>query len=172
MRMENAWPSHGYCSNKTRTDTSINKANYGGKKVTEESWTSSVEEYAELKVGENTFEIVGEPSVEEGKYGKRLHVPTNIGVWRISLNSPIARELKQIATKQGRLASVTVTVAKTGEGKDTRYSLVKVILSNQKKHETPPRNQMMLNLESLTPEQQTQLERILKPQQPTETPQE
>ena len=59
-------------------------------------WTEDVEEFAELHIGENTFEITGEPHVEEGKYGKRLHIPTNIGVWRISMLSPIARELKKV----------------------------------------------------------------------------
>ena len=135
-----------------------------------EDWTEMVEEFAELDIGENTFEIVGEPHVEEGKFGKRLHVPTNIGVWRISLNSPIARELKQIREKIGHLNHVSLTVVKTGKDKDTRYSIKKTVLPSQKQHETPPKNQLMLNLEDLTLEQKQQLSQILKPQQ--EKPQE
>jgi len=132
--------------------------------MSEGDWTSQVEEFAELNIGENTFEIVGEPHVEEGKFGKRLHVPTNIGIWRISLNSPIARDLKDIQKKLGSLAHVTLTVAKTGKDKDTRYSMVKTVLPQQRQHSPPPKNQLMLNLENLTPEQKQQLEQILKPQ--------
>lgn len=133
--------------------------------MSEEDWTSMVEEFAELKVGENTFEITGEPHVEEGKFGKRLHIPTNVGVWRVSLNSPVARDLKEIAEETGgRLNHVTLTVAKTGKDKDTRYSLVKFVLPQQRKHEPPSKNQLMLNLETLTPEQKQQIMEIAKQQ--------
>jgi hypothetical protein len=132
--------------------------------MSESDWTSMVEEFANLNVGENTFEITGEPHVEEGKFGKRLHIPTNIGVWRVSLNSPIARDLKEIKEKIGHLTHVTLIVAKTGKDKDTRYSLVKTVLPSQKQHAPPPKNQLMLNLENLTEEQKKQLEQILKPQ--------
>jgi hypothetical protein len=136
------------------------------KRMSEQDWTDQVEEFAELDIGENTFEITGEPHVEEGKFGKRLHIPTNIGVWRISLNSPIAQELKQISRKIGRLSHVSLTVVKTGKDKDTRYSIKKTVLPSQKQHETPPKNQLMLNLEGLTDEQREQVEKLqemLKP---------
>jgi hypothetical protein len=136
--------------------------------MSEGDWTNEVEEFAELNIGENTFEIVGEPHIEEGKFGKRLHIPTNIGVWRISLNSPIARDFKDIAKKMGHLTHVTVTVAKTGKDKDTRYSLVKTVLPQQRKHEPPPKNQLMLDLENLTPEQKEQIRQQLN-QAVTET---
>jgi len=132
--------------------------------MSEKDWTEEVEEFAELNVGENTFEIVAEPHIEEGKFGKRLHIPTNIGVWRISLNSPIARDLKDIAKKIGHLTHVALTVAKTGKDKDTRYSLVKTVLPQQRQHAPPPKNQLMLNLENLTQEQKQQIQQILKPQ--------
>jgi len=131
--------------------------------MSEKDWTEEVEEFAELNIGENTFEIVGEPHIEEGKFGKRLHIPTNIGVWRISLNSPIARDLKDITKKMGHLTHVTLTVAKTGKDKDTRYSLVKTVLPQQRQHTPPPKNQLMLNLENLTEQQKKQLQEILKP---------
>jgi hypothetical protein len=130
-------------------------------------WTEDVEEFAELRVGENTFEITGEPHVEEGKYGKRLHVPTNIGVWRISILSPIARELKKVQRKNGSVAHVSLTIAKTGKDKDTRYSIVNMVLPHQRRHEVPPSNQTMLNLEELTEEQKQQLQQILN-QEPKE----
>jgi len=132
--------------------------------MSEQDWTEQVEEFAELDIGENTFEISGEPHVEEGKFGKRLHIPTNVGVWRISLNSPIARELKQIKHKIGHLNRVSLTVVKTGKDKDTRYSIKKTVLPSQKQHETPPKNQLMLNLETLTPEQKQLISQILKPE--------
>ncbi len=125
------------------------------------NWTEEVEEFAELHIGENTFEITGEPHVKEGKYGKRLHIPTNIGVWPISILSPIARELKKVQRKNGSIVHVSLTVAKTGKDKDTRYSIVNMVLPQQRRHEVPPRNQTMLSLEELTEEQKQQLQQML-----------
>lgn len=137
----------------------------------EVEWTEEVPEFAELTVGENTFEIAAEPYVETGKFGKRLYIPTNIGVWRISLNSPIARELKRIAqANNGKITHVTLTVVKTGKDKDTRYSIKKFVLPQQRQHTPPPKGQLMLNLENLTPEQKQQLQQILgKSQDVSET---
>lgn len=92
----------------------------------------------------------------------RAHIPTNIGVWRISLNSPVTPELERINDKVGKLAYVALTVAKTGKDKDTRCSIVKMVLPSQRKHEPPPRNQRMLDLEDLTESQKEQLQQILK----------
>jgi hypothetical protein len=59
------------------------------------------------------------------------------------------------------VSNVTLTVAKTGKDKDTRYSLVGLVLPSQRKHEVPPKNQRMLNLETLTDEQKQELNEIL-----------
>ncbi len=100
-------------------------------------------------------------NVEDGKFGKRLQIPTNIGVWRLSLNSPIVSRLKKVHKKIGRISNVTLTIAKNGQDKDTRYSLVGLVLPSQRKHEVPPKNQRMLNLEPLTDEQKQELNEIL-----------
>jgi hypothetical protein len=126
-------------------------------------WTESVEEFAELAIGENSLEITGEPYVQTGKFGDRLFIPTSLGIWRISLSSPIARELKKVDEKLGSLKYVALTVAKTGKDKDTRYSIKKLVLPQQNKHEQLPQGQKMLNLEQLTPEQQAELNKILNP---------
>lgn len=129
-----------------------------------EDWTDSVPEFLELPIGETTFQIVGEPYVQEGKFGDRLFVPTNVGTWRLSPLSPIARDLKEAVKKLGRLAGCNLTVVRTGKEKDTRYSLKH--LEPPKKNRptvTPPPNQAMLNLDELPPEQRKTIEEMLKP---------
>jgi hypothetical protein len=123
-------------------------------------WTEDVEEFVNLPIGETTFEIVGDASSVEGDYGKRLHIPTNLGPWRVSANSPVARELKKVKQKTGSIAHVSLTVVRTGEKMETRYSIKKIVLPQQREHTVPPKNQMMLNLENLSQEQKQQLQQM------------
>jgi hypothetical protein len=125
-------------------------------------WTQDVEEFVNLPIGETTFEIVGDASCIEGDYGKRLHIPTNLGPWRISANSPVARELKKVKLKIGTINHVSLTIVRTGEKMDTRYSIKKIVLPQQRRHEVPPANQGMLNLENLTDQQKQQLQHLLQ----------
>jgi hypothetical protein len=120
-------------------------------------WTEYVEEFAKLQIGENHFDVTGEPDVTTGKYGDRLSLPTSLGPWRISLNSPIARELKKIEEEHGKLEGLKLTVVKTGEGKDTRYSIKQASMPKQ----TPalPANQPALNL---SPEEIQAIEEMRK----------
>ncbi len=122
-------------------------------------WTNQVTEYAKLKVGENTFQILGEPTIKQGDYGDRLSIPTEIGEWKVGLNSPVARDLKETVKQRGKLAGITLKVAKTGEGKDTRYTIIKITFP-EKPHVQPP-----LEMEKLTPEQIAQFKEYLKTQQ-------
>ena len=59
-------------------------------------WTSEVEEYLQLPIGESTFEILGDARIVEGDYGKRSEHSHKLGILgEVSANSPVARELKK-----------------------------------------------------------------------------
>jgi len=116
-------------------------------------WTEAVPEFLDLPIGETTFQIVNEPYLQTGKYGDRLFVPTNLGTWRLSVFSPIARELKKWRRKLGRLTGCSLTVVRTGKDKDTRYSLKNLQpppTPPTQRVETPPPGQAML---PVTPEE-------------------
>lgn len=122
------------------------------------NWYKSVKVYAKLIDGENQFTITGEPYVEEGKYGERLYLPTDLGILRFSLKSPIAVELAKYRQKHPSVLRLSFTVFKTGMGRDTRYKVIRV----DREHETPPRNQTVLNLDDLPEDQKQKVQQFLK----------
>lgn len=89
-----------------------------------EDWTEAVKEYLKLETGETTLQILGEPYLRKGKWGTRLHIPTDQGVWAMNVDGGIAQELKRWARKlDGKLAGCSVTVVRTGKDRDTRYDI-------------------------------------------------
>jgi hypothetical protein len=121
-------------------------------------WTEEVEEYVNLPIGESTFTITAEPNIVEGDYGLRLNIPTTLGNWKISNNSPLARELKKWYSQLGKLAGTTLTIVRTGEGKDSRYSL-KQLQPPTQPQQAPA--QWTIDANKLSPEKRREIERIL-----------
>ena len=131
-------------------------------------WTEEIEEYAVLPIGESTLVITGEPHMVEGDYGLRLTIPTNKGNWALSNRSPLARELKKWYGQLGKLEGTTLVIARTGEGKDSRYSLKQLIPATS----TPPFNpnlahakdkpvETIVDISKLSPEKRREIEQLL-----------
>lgn len=159
----NQFNSHGH--DKTENKPQKENENTMSKETNKKHWTEYIVSFAELQIGENILEITGEPYITSSEFGDRLYVPTTIGVWRMGVSSPVSRKLSKIEEEHSSLKGVVLTVVKTGEGKDTRYDIKKIMLPKQRMNESPPPNQKILNLEQLTPEQQKQIEEITKPKQ-------
>jgi len=74
------------------------------------------------------LKIVGEPRVINTKFGERLAVPTDKGIWTRSLASKIARILKQIALKnEEKISGLIIKVQKRG----TFYDILEARLNDK-----------------------------------------
>jgi len=127
-------------------------------------WKQHIPEYLVLDQGETTLTIQAEPNVITNQWGReQLEIQTNLGVWRIGCQSPLARELKRLAEANGRLTGTILTVRREGKDKNTRYILV---------HAEPPSRTRQAKLEidpeafnKLTPEEQARVLKKLSMQQ-------
>lgn len=61
------------------------------------------------------LKIIGEPRVINTRFGERLAIPTDKGIWTRSLVSRISKILKQIALKlEGKISGLVIKVQKQG----------------------------------------------------------
>jgi hypothetical protein len=121
-------------------------------------WKNHIPEYLVLDQGETQLRILAEPTVTTNQWGReQLEIKTDKGIWRVGVQSPLARELKRIATAHGQLAGTTITIRREGTEKNTRYTLVKA---------TPPPTsqpaQPTLNLEAFHKLPKEEQERLLR----------
>lgn len=123
-----------------------------------EDWTKAVKTYLDLPTGETTLQLTGEPYLRKGRFGIRLHVPTNLGIWAMNVEGKIANELAKWTRKVGQLAQSTVTVVRTGQGRDTRYDIKHFAPATpDQPAPQPPPNQTML---SVTPEEKQAIQKM------------
>lgn len=130
------------------------------------SWKNHVPEYLVLDQGETELTIQGEPVVATNQWGReQLEIKTDKGIWRIGCQSPLARELKRIATAQGQLTGTRLRVKREGTEKNTRYTLVEAHPPDPTKQTSLPLNEQALA--KLSPQQRQQLIKKLSMQQPS-----
>ena len=129
------------------------------------SWQEHIPEYLMLDQGQTTFTIQAEPTVITNQWNReQLEVKTNLGVWRVGCQSPIARELKKLADANKGLTGTVVTINRQGEGKNTRYTLAKAEPIKQQATQA----KLQINPEAfnkLSPEQQAHVLKKLSMQQ-------
>lgn len=129
------------------------------------NWQEHIPEYLMLDQGPTTFTVQAEPTVITNQWNReQLEIKTNLGVWRVGCQSPIARELKKLADANNGLTGTVVTIDRQGEGKNTRYTLAKAQPTKQQ----PTQAKLEINPEAfnkLTPEEQARLLKKLSMQQ-------
>jgi len=74
------------------------------------------------------LKIIGEPRVISTKFGERLAIPTDKGLWTRSLVSRISRTLKRIALKlNGKITGLVIKVEK----KESFYRILEARINDQ-----------------------------------------
>jgi hypothetical protein len=96
------------------------------------SWKHQIAVYPKLIEGENTLVLTGEPEVKSGRYGPVLCIPTKAGVYQFKLESPMAVWFRQATDSYGdELKGLTMTIVRSGTGKDSRYTKKSMIAPSQ-----------------------------------------
>jgi len=129
------------------------------------NWQDKIPEYLMLDQGESVFTIQAEPTVITNQWGRdQLEIKTNLGVWRVGCQSPIARELKKLANVNKGLTGTIITISREGKEKNTRYTLIKA--ESRKPEQTQAKFEINPEAFSkLTPEEQVRLLKKLSMQQ-------
>lgn len=128
------------------------------------SWKEHVPEYLMLDQGETDMTLESEPVVATNQWGREtLEIKTDKGIWRIGCQSPLSRELKRIATAQGKLAGTHIRVKREGTEKNTRYTLIETRPPEPTRQTNLPVDEEAL--EKLSPEQRQRLIKKLSMQQ-------
>jgi len=131
------------------------------------NWQDKVPNYLMLDQGETTFTIQAEPNVITNQWNRdQLEIKTDLGVWRVGCQSPIARELKKLADVNNGLTGTIITINREGKEKNTRYTLLKA--EPEKTQPTQTNIGLQINPEAfnkLNPEEQARLLKKLSMQQ-------